>query len=271
MRRLTLLTFLALTWTCSVLHADSANTYFFADIPPAWPKLLRCGTNQFPPFSFADAKGHATGIEVDVVKEVGRRLDLNFEIEVMPWPRLIEKMKAGELDCMFAAFITEERRGYMNFTHVPLHVSRLTVYAHRDATFPFRKMSDLRGKRIGVIRNFKTIDTLDDALTNDQFAQLVYGNNFEQLFDMLAQKRIDAIVVNDKVAEQILTKRHNKAVVALPYALSSNSAFLVFSKHRNFDNLVARVDYALFEIVADGTYTRLFQNYQAAEKEPAAK
>ena len=254
-----LFTLLFFFLTCHPARGDDRYTYLFADIPPGWPSELKCGTNQFPPFSYADQQGHARGIEVDVVNEVGRRLGLSFSIEVMPWPRLIEKMKTGQLDCMFAAFITDERKQFMDFTHVPLHVSRLTVYTHKDRAFPFARMDDLHGKRLGMIRDFKTVEALDQQLLKGDFAELVYGNNFEQLFEMLAQKRIDAVIVNDKVAELILGKRTDKAIVALPHALSSNAAFLTFTRQRDFRNLIARIDYALFEIVADGTYATLFK------------
>ena len=49
-----------------------ADTYRFANIPPALPETLECGTNEFPPFTYADANGHAAGIEVDVVREAAR-------------------------------------------------------------------------------------------------------------------------------------------------------------------------------------------------------
>src|SRR5690606_40609452 len=99
-------------------------------------------------------------------------------------------MRAGMLDCMFAAFVTPERLGYMNFTRVPLHVSRLALYTHRTTTFSFERIEDLPGKRIATLRDFRTVDVLAEALNQATFAERVYGNDFEQLFEMLAQKRV---------------------------------------------------------------------------------
>lgn len=238
-----------------------ADTYRFASIPPTLPDTLECGTNEFPPFTYADANGHAAGIEVDVVREAARRLGLKVNISVLPWPRLIANMRAGMLDCMFAAFVTPERLGYMNFTRVPLHVSRLALYTHRTSTFSFERIEDLRGKRIGTLRDFRTVDVLDEALNQGTFAERVYGNDFDQLFEMLAQKRVDVVIVNDQVARAVLRLRDDDAIVEQPVALSSNAAFLTFSRHRNFDNMVAKMDYALFEIVADGTYANYFSKH----------
>lgn len=241
-----------------------ADTYRFADIPPTLPSTLECGTNEFPPFTYTDSQGAAAGIEVDVVREAARRLGLKVNVSVMPWPRLIASMRGGLLDCMFAAFSTPQRQGYMNFTRVPLHVSRLALYAQRTAPFTFDRIEDLRGKRIGTLRDFRTVEILDKALDTGQFAERVYGNDFAQLFEMLAEKRVDVVIVNDQVARAILSKREDNAIIELPVALSSNAAFLTFSRHRNFDHLVAKMDYALFEIVADGTYARYFAQHVSA-------
>lgn len=256
--RFPVFTLLFLVLATTPAHAD---TYRFASIPPALPETLECGTNEFPPFTYADANGHAAGIEVDVVREAARRLGLKVNISVLPWPRLIASMRAGALDCMFAAFITPERLGYMNFTRVPLHVSRLALYSHRTSAFSFERIEDLRGKRIGTLRDFRTVDVLDEALNQGTFAERVYGNDFDQLFEMLAQKRVDVVIVNDQVARAVLRKRQDDAIIEQPVALSSNAAFLTFSRHRNFDNMVAKMDYALFEIVADGTYARYFAQH----------
>ena len=242
-------------------HAGDKDAYLFAELPPRLPSVLQCGTNEFPPFTYLDKKGRAAGLEVDLVREVARRLNLEIDIRILPWPRLLAGVKTGSLDCMFAAFMTDERRTYMNFTHVPLHVSRLSVYVRRGHEFPFFGLDDLRDKRLGIIRDFRTVDALDALLEKGDFAKRVYGNDFEQLFDMLAAGRVDMVIVNDQVAHNLLKEHADNNIVELPYALSSNSAFLTFTRQRNFDNLIPKVDYALFGIIADGTYARLFSQY----------
>lgn len=249
----------------SLASAEDGDAYLFANLPPRLPAVLQCGTNEFPPFTYLDAQGHAAGLEVDIVREVARRLKLEVDIRILPWPRLLAGMKSGSLDCMFAAFITDKRSTYMNFTHVPLHVSRLSVYVRRGHEFPFSGLQDLRGKKLGIIRDFRTIDALDALLEKGDFATRVYGNDFEQLFDMLAAGRVDMVIVNNQVANTLLAKQHNGNIVELPYALSSNSAFLAFTRQRNFDNLIPKIDYALFGIIADGTYARIFSQYSSQQ------
>src|SRR5690606_22144883 len=92
-----------------------ADTYRFASIPPTLPDTLECGTNEFPPFTYADANGHAAGIEVDVVREAARRLGLKVNISVLSGLRPIASMRAVLLDFMFVAFITPALFGFLDF------------------------------------------------------------------------------------------------------------------------------------------------------------
>lgn len=236
----------------------ASDQYRFAAVPPHHVSHLTCGTNEFPPFTYADAKGNAAGIEVEVMEEVARRLGLSIDITILPWPRMLTMMRSGELDCMFAAFHTEERASYMQFTQIPIHVSRLAIYTHRAGAFPLTRLEDLRGRRIGLIRDFQTVPALDDALARGDFAEVTIGTSFRQLFDQLAARRIDVVIVNHHVAENILSEMGAHDIIELPHALSSNSAFVTFTRQRSFDTLIPKINYALFEIIADGTYARLF-------------
>lgn len=236
----------------------ASDQYRFAAVPPHHVSHLTCGTNEFPPFTYADARGNAAGIEVEVMEEVARRLGLTIDVTILPWPRMLSMMRSGELDCMFAAFHTEERASYMQFTQIPIHVSRLAIYTHRAGVFPLTRLEDLRGRRIGLIRDFQTVPALDDALARGDFAEVTIGTSFRQLFDQLAARRIDVVIVNHHVAENILAEMGAHDIIELPYALSSNSAFVTFTRQRSFATLIPKINYALFEIIADGTYARLF-------------
>lgn len=244
-----------LLWSYPALAQDR---YRFAAVPPHHVDHLECGTNEFPPFTYADEQGRAAGIEVEVMKEVALRLGLRIDITILPWPRMLSMMRNGELDCMFAAFHTPERASYMQFTQIPIHVSRLAVYTHSTNAFPFTRLEDLRGRRIGLIRDFQTIPALDSALARGDFAEAIIGTSFRQLFDQLASRRLDVVIVNHHVAENILAQMGEHDIIELPHALSSNSAFVTFTRKRSFDTLIPKINYALFEIIADGTYARLF-------------
>lgn len=249
----------AVLWALPTLVWAQLPQYQFAALPPTEHKALRCGTNEFPPFGYRH-NDEAKGVEVDLAMEIGRRLGIDVTVDIYPWPRLLKMVESGQLDCMFAAFYTPEREAYMTFTRMPVHVSRLALYTRRDNTFEFDQLADLKGKRVGILRDFKTVPVLDERLDGD-FAETTYGKDFNHLFDLLLARRIDVVIVNDHVAEQIIKTRGLDSVVELPYALSSNSAFITFSKAKNYSHLIPKVEFALFEMMAEGLYRELFERH----------
>jgi len=76
--------------------------------------------DDFPPFSFSK-NGEAAGIDVDIVRELGNRLGIHFEISLLPWKRLLTMTKNGSFDGSMSLFKTNTREEYAIFTHLFLH------------------------------------------------------------------------------------------------------------------------------------------------------
>lgn len=75
--------------------------------------------------------------------------------------------------------------------------------------------------------------------------------------------RLDLGVVNDQIGRWIL-KRHDpqEEIVALPQALSSNSAYVTFSHKYSYQDLIAEFNDGLFSLIADGTYNQIYRDHQ---------
>lgn len=100
-------------------------------------------------------------------------------------------------------------------------------------------------------------------MTEPGFATLVYGNDHKQLFGLLANGRLDLVVVNDQVGRWIVKQHYSQEeIVALPQALSSNSAYITFSQKYSYQDLIAKFNYGLFSLIADGTYNQIYRDHQ---------
>lgn len=219
---------------------------------------LECLTNVFAPFGFVK-DGKPTGIEVDLLQEIGKRLNIEIKLQVQPWKRIIHLMQKGKTDCMFAAFLTEERLEFMDYTHVPFHISSLTIFVQEGKEFPFKTISDLKGKTIGLIRGFKTTQSFDQE--KGKTFKVYEVNNMESNFQMLAKGSLDAVVVNNYVGIETMRKIGIANIHQLPVPISAKPAFLTFSKDRNLKHLVPQFDKVIFDILADGTYQKIFKKY----------
>lgn len=222
-------------------------------------EALKCGTNEFAPFGFIE-NGKLKGVEVELFHEIGKRLGIKTKLNLFPWSRMLAMVKQGELDCMIAAFKTEERMTYMDYTNVPFHVSSLVFYVHQDRQFFFSNLEDLKGRNIGLITGFKTSAEFDEALKKQWFT-VTPVNDFKQNFEKLAAKRVDMVLVNRHVGAHLLKKLNFSSITALSVPLTAQSAYLTFSKRSEVAFLIPKFDMVLFEILTDGTYQRVFEKY----------
>ena len=67
------------------------------------------GTGDTPPVYFKDAQSVLIGFEVDVLREIGRRIGKDMEFTAIDWPRKTEILNSGTIDVIASALsITDE-------------------------------------------------------------------------------------------------------------------------------------------------------------------
>ncbi len=78
---------------------------------------LKVGTNaEFAPFAFIEHK-EVKGFDIDLAKEIGKRLNREVEIVDMSWDALIPDLKSHKIDFVASGMtITEERKKVVQFT-----------------------------------------------------------------------------------------------------------------------------------------------------------
>lgn len=82
-------------------------------------QVLRVGSDvAYPPFEYVDeATGEFVGFDMDIIREVGRRLGLEVRIENVAWEGIIPGLLAGHYDAIISAMtITDERAQAVNFS-----------------------------------------------------------------------------------------------------------------------------------------------------------
>jgi len=231
---------------------------------------LTCYSTAFEPFVIQHADGHTSGIDVDVIAEIAARTGLNIRIGLKPWLRLEQDFREGSaVSCAFAYSRSAERLAYMQFTRVPLHTTEYVLFYRRDRLPEYRGLDSLRGRTIAVNRGFRRPAAFDEALAAGQF-KLFEVTQDRQSMQMLERGRIDAVLANLDVGRYLIKQLGlSEQIVAGP-ALSSMPTFLVFSGDPQYTAYVPRFDQALQEVIADGTYQRIFDRYTRLSTLPAS-
>lgn len=220
---------------------------------------LTCHSTVYAPFVFQD-NGDIKGIDIDVIKEIGRRLEIEINFVLKPWKRLEKEVEEGSVSCVAAYFRTEERIKYMDFTTVPLHITSYTLFTRRDNKRAFSTLKDLKGWKIGVNRGFKTTAEFEDAVSNGWIIKHEV-NNEEQSLKMIQLNRLDAILTNYHVGLYNIKKINASKIIPLHPSIVDTPAYFVFSKKKNLAYLIPKFDEALLSIIQDGTYNKIFSKY----------
>jgi polar amino acid transport system substrate-binding protein len=229
---------------------------------------LTCFSTAFEPFVIERPNGEISGIDVDVIREVAQRTGLNIQIGLKPWLRLEQDFRDGNtsVTCGFAYSLTDVRQGYLHYTLVPLHTTEYVLF-YRSADIPdYQGLESLRGMRVAVNRGFRRPEAFDQAFREGLFDVFEVTED-SQGFQMLGLGRVDAVLANSDVGRYQIARLQTSVALSASPPLSSMPTYMVFAKDSSAVAYAERVDKALSEIVADGTYQRIFQRYTS--KPPA--
>ena len=111
---------------------------------------LRCAVDgTFAPHAFPDGRGGVQGFQVDMFREVARRLGRELVVDSASFSGLIPALNAGRYDFLCAPVtVTRERAEALLFTEGYLWTA--LQFGIRRGSAPIRSEEDLRGKTISV-------------------------------------------------------------------------------------------------------------------------
>jgi L-cystine transport system substrate-binding protein len=220
--------------------------------------VLRIGTEgTYPPFTFHDGSGALVGFDVEIGREVAKRLGVKPEFMEGKWDGLIAGLDAGRYDVVINQVgITDARKAKYDFSQ-PYIASKavLIVRADNDEIKDFK---DLKGKRSAqsLTSNFgKTAEAAG--------AELVGTDGFDQSIQLVVNRRADA-TINDSLSFLDFKKHKPDAPVKIA-ASQADADFSGIIMRKGQPDLVAAIDKALADIRSDGTYERLSQTYFGAD------
>jgi signal transduction histidine kinase len=154
---------------------------------------IRVGcTPDWLPFSSVDANGKLSGIDIDVMALLSRRLGVDFEMSTAPtWSAVYAKALAREVDMLAGTARTPEREPYFCFTE-PYESFSVVIVERVDTPF-LSSVQDLVGRRVASARDYAL--TLDFQREYPGI-QLVLTDTVDEAMQFVAGGKADAVVTN---------------------------------------------------------------------------
>ena len=213
----------------------------------------------FPPMGFTEADGTITGYDIDLAKEVSKRLNLEFVAKPINWEAKELELSSGSIDCIWNGFtMTEERLEKMAFTSAYLNNDQILV-VRNDGTI--NSLKDAEGKVIGCQSGSSAEEAIE---SNKEFASSLksvkkYEDNLTALND-LEVRGIDAVVMDSVVADYTI-KIGKRNLTVVEESLSKEAYGIGFRNDENGIELRDKVQKVLLEMAEDGTVAKISENW----------
>ena len=167
---------------------------------------LRLTTHDLPPYgSYAGPDNRFDGIAVRVVDCALRRVGRSYELEVLPWARAQKTVQAGGADGFFAASQNAERDSYAEMSAIIAEQEWRWYLLAENPMDP--KAPEFRQR--ATVGSFVGGNMLDWLKRNGYRVEASPANT-DQLLSMLQNGRIDAVLANNLVMEELLKKRNSQ-------------------------------------------------------------
>lgn len=211
----------------------------------------------YPPFNNKDASGQVVGFDKDIGDALCAKMKVECGVVTSDWDGIIPALNAKKFDFLISSLsITEERKQAVDFTD-PYYSNKLQFIAPKNVDFK-PAPATLKGKIIGAQRATLAGTWLED-LGDDDITIKLYDTQENAYLD-LTSGRVDAILADKYVNYDWLKTDAGRAYEFKgdPVVESDKIGIAV----RKGDNdLRNRLNAALKEIVADGTYKKINDKY----------
>ncbi|MCU9947282.1 ABC transporter substrate-binding protein [Pseudomonas sp. PDM13] len=218
---------------------------------------LKIGTEgAYPPFNLIDASGQVGGFDVEIAQALCAKMKAECDVVTSDWDGIIPALNAKKFDFLAASMsITEERKQAVDFTDA-YYTNKLQFIAPKDADFKTDKAS-LKGKVIGAQRATIAGTWLEDNMAD--VVDIKLYDTQENAYLDLSSGRLDGVLADKFVNWEWLKSDAGKGFEFKGEPVFDNDKIAIAV--RKGDPLREKLNAALKEIVADGTYKKINDKY----------
>lgn len=220
------------------------------------PKIV-VGCDNYSPFSYADANGEMTGIDVELAREAFSRMGYAPEFQFINWEDKKNLLKEGKIDCIWSCFTMTDREDEYNWAGPYMH-SHQVVAVNEDSEI--QNLEDLKGKTIAVQSTTKPEDIIrSHDGTLPELRKVISVQQRDLIFILLSKGYVDALAAHDTSVDQFMEDSGLKFRI-LDEPLQSVELGVAFDKKddRGINVALTKV---LSQMQADGSTEQIIRKY----------
>jgi polar amino acid transport system substrate-binding protein len=234
-------------------------------VPPAntTPRLVRIASEGArPPFNYLDQNNELAGFEIDLGRELCRRMAVTCKFVMQDWDGMIPGLEAKHYDAIMAAMdITDDRLQQIDFSEPYVRMPPAFL-ATRGSDLHDPSPKGLAGRTIGVEQGSPEAAFLDAVYKKSEIK--TYGELEDAILD-LAADRIDTVLGDKDAIVDFLKTRREAVCCKLMQDIKRDPAFfgagIGVGLRQGDEDLKALFNKAIEATFADGTYDKIREKY----------
>ena len=211
--------------------------------------------DKFPPMGYRDANNEIVGFDIDLAREVTKRLGMKLEIQPIDWGSKELELNTGKITAIWNGLsVSPERANAMALSN-PYLTNRMVIIVKKDSTIAGK--ADLAGKKVGLQTGSTAVAALEKDPISKEVEQITYEDNNLALQD-LAIGRVEAVVIDEVVG------RYNDLQKPDTYKILTDNfteEFYAIGFKKENTALRDKVNKILQEMIADGTAAKISQKW----------
>lgn len=231
-----------------------AALIFFLPAEPLAEGTVVIHFEDYPPYEYTE-NGRVKGVNVALMREAFRRMDVDPVFIPMPWKRAVYEVRNGGILALASGFKTPDREVFAYFPSEPLAEEEVVVVAPTVSGVSISSLADLSGLTVGVVREYAYGEEFDSLRGLNK----VEAASNPQLLKMLMSQRMDVAVMNRRVALALANDMNIKGHISFVYSVNREPLYLFFSRKRGdkAKDLARRFGDAIRSMREDGTFAAI--------------
>lgn len=209
---------------------------------------------EFPPMGYRDTEGNYVGFDIDLAKEVAKRLGMEFEAVPINWDAKNMELGTGNIDCIWNGFTMTGREGDYLWTSPYVTNAQVIVVNEKS---DIKAAADLAGKVLALQQGSTAENALNSrADIKDSLANTLFVADNVSALNELKVGGVDAVLVDEVVADYYIAKNPGLKVID---SIAQESYGVGFALGNSA--LRDKVETTLQEMAKDGTMKKISEQW----------
>jgi diguanylate cyclase (GGDEF)-like protein len=156
-------------------------------------RILTLGVDPNSGMEYFRYKGEEKGYLIPLISRFKRDLGINIQLETSKsWSEIYSGLHTGNIDILFGANETTERKKIMSFTQPVYKIPYAIIGKHGDS---INTIGDIDNKTVGFMKEDIVIDMLPKIYKNIEYKKKLYESR-EECIAAINKNEVDALIIS---------------------------------------------------------------------------